>query len=75
MVMWDPGLGSWSRHRARRSARACEPFFTTRSPGEGTGLGLSITCDILRAHGGDLVVESAVGCGTDVTVVAAGACR
>jgi two-component system sensor kinase FixL len=49
-------------------ARVCEPFFTTRSPGEGTGLGLSITCDILRAHGGDLVVESAVGCGTDVTL-------
>jgi signal transduction histidine kinase len=35
-----------------------QPFFTTKKGTEGTGLGLSITHDIVKAHGGELKVES-----------------
>jgi len=35
-----------------------QPFFTTKKGTEGTGLGLSITHDIIKAHGGDLSIES-----------------
>ncbi len=37
-----------------------QPFFTTKKGTEGTGLGLSITHDIVKAHGGELKVESKV---------------
>ena len=35
-----------------------EPFFTTKPTGKGTGLGLSMSYDIVKAHGGELQVES-----------------
>ena len=35
-----------------------QPFFTTKKGTEGTGLGLSITHDIVKAHGGELSLES-----------------
>lgn len=38
-----------------------QPFFTTKPTGEGTGLGLSLSYDIIKAHGGELKVESGVG--------------
>jgi signal transduction histidine kinase len=41
-----------------------QPFFTTKKGTEGTGLGLSITNDIIKAHGGELKVETLEGVGT-----------
>ena len=38
-----------------------QPFFTTKPTGEGTGLGLSISYDIVKAHGGELRVETKEG--------------
>jgi ligand-binding sensor domain-containing protein/signal transduction histidine kinase len=38
-----------------------QPFFTTKPTGEGTGLGLSLSYDIIKAHGGELKVESEEG--------------
>ena len=35
-----------------------QPFFTTKKGTDGTGLGLSITNDIVKAHGGEIMVES-----------------
>lgn len=45
-----------------------QPFFTTKKGTEGTGLGLSITHDIVKAHGGELKVETIEGKGTEFII-------
>ncbi len=37
------------------------PFFTTKPTGEGTGLGLSLSYEVIKAHGGEIKVESSEG--------------
>ncbi len=45
-----------------------QPFFTTKPAGQGTGLGLSLSYDIIKAHGGELKVETKEGEGTEFIV-------
>jgi signal transduction histidine kinase len=45
-----------------------QPFFSTKPTGEGTGLGLSISYDIVKAHGGELKVESNEGQGAEFVI-------
>jgi signal transduction histidine kinase len=49
-------------------ARAIEPFFTTKAEGSGTGLGLSQVYGFAKERGGTIVIESALGRGTTVTI-------
>jgi signal transduction histidine kinase len=44
------------------------PFFTTKPTGSGTGLGLSLSYDIIKAHGGELKVESEEGKGSEFII-------
>ena len=48
--------------------RALDPFFTTKPQGKGTGLGLSMTFGYVRQSNGYLVIESAPGQGTTITI-------
>ncbi|MEO5943932.1 MAG: ATP-binding protein [Ferruginibacter sp.] len=45
-----------------------QPFFTTKPTGQGTGLGLSLSYDIIKAHGGEIKVESKESEGTTFTI-------
>lgn len=49
--------------------RVFVPFFTTKPAGQAVGLGLSISDGILRAHGGDIRIESTFGVGTTATLL------
>ena len=46
-----------------------QPFFTTKPTGQGTGLGLSLSYDIVKAHGGELKVETKEGEGSEFVII------
>jgi signal transduction histidine kinase len=45
-----------------------DPFYTTKEVGQGSGLGLTITNELVREHGGTIMVESTIGTGTTFAV-------
>jgi PAS domain S-box-containing protein len=63
-----PGIPEGERERI------FEPFFTTKSDGKGTGLGLSIVRNIVRQHGGRVIVGTSEAGGALFTVLLP-ACR
>jgi CheY-like chemotaxis protein len=65
LTVADTGCGMDEPTRAQ----ALEPFFTTKPLGQGTGLGLSTVSEIVRQSEGQLILESALGRGTQVQVL------
>lgn len=45
-----------------------QPFFTTKPTGQGTGLGLSLSYDIVKAHGGEIKIETKEGEGSEFVI-------
>lgn len=60
----DNGTGIPQKHLDK----IFQPFYTTKPAGQGTGLGLSLSYDFVKAHGGELKVESKEGVGTEFVV-------
>jgi signal transduction histidine kinase len=48
--------------------RVFEPFFSTKGTGKGKGLGLAISSQIVKAHAGEIRVNSREGEGTTITI-------
>jgi signal transduction histidine kinase/CheY-like chemotaxis protein len=60
----DTGVGMDEDTRRR----CLEPFFTTKGE-RGTGLGLAMVYGMVRRHGADIEIQSAVGKGTTVRLI------
>ena len=45
-----------------------QPFFTTKPTGQGTGLGLSLSYDMVKAHGGEITINSKDGAGSEFII-------
>ncbi len=60
----DNGSGIAEEHREK----IFEPFFTTKPVGKGAGLGMSISYEIVKKHGGEILITSELGQGTTFTI-------
>ena len=65
LAVADSGSGM----SAETLARAFEPFYTTKPPGQGTGLGLATVYNVALHAGGTARIESSPGAGTTVRVL------
>jgi signal transduction histidine kinase len=64
VIFTDSGKGIPEEHLHK----IFDPFFSTKSATKGTGLGLAVSYGIIKKHGGEITVASAVGKGTTFTV-------
>jgi len=64
IIVGDNGNGIPSEIRDK----IFQPFFTTKPTGSGTGLGLSLSYDIIKAHGGEIKVNSNEGEGAEFII-------
>ena len=55
--------------RLKKIDKIFQSSFATTPAGHGTGLGLSMSYDIIKAHGGELKVETEEGSGTEFTIL------
>jgi signal transduction histidine kinase len=65
VVVEDDGIGMEADH----ASRIFDRFYRAREDRPGSGLGLCIARDLVRLHGGDLLVKSAPGQGSTFAVV------
>lgn len=65
IVVKDTGVGMDNSVKER----VFEPFFTTKAEGKGTGLGLSMVYGVVHALSGRIVLNTAPGKGTSITLL------
>ncbi len=64
IIIWDNGNGI----PKKLIDKVFQPFFTTKPTGEGTGLGLSLSYDIIKAHGGELKIDTEENKFTEISI-------
>ena len=68
-ITWEVEVEDTGSGMSREiQARAMEPFFTTKPQGKGTGLGLSLVYGTVKAHQGQVELQSEPGRGTRVSL-------
>jgi two-component system, NtrC family, sensor kinase len=64
--LWVADTGKGMDKETQR--KAFDPFYTTEEVGSGTGLGLTVSRDIVKAHQGEIQIDSELGKGTRVVI-------